>query len=144
MEYNKENYQYTWYPENTDGFYEIYDNLEEMIKIAKKEYDSKTGVFYGCDDRYSPIINIGTVEYINNDSIINACYYAIQDTVANCIDDFSFGLNAETECYYENGTENKVKEKIKEIIECLYLYPSSKSNAFKGKYDLINNKWINE
>lgn len=144
MENNKENCQYTWYPENSYRFYETYDNLEEMIKIAKKEYDNKTGEFYGNDDRYSPVINVGTVENINYDSIIETCYDAIKDAVNDYVDDFAFGMYYESECYYEQGTEEKVKEKLNEIVKRIYINPTSKCHPFKEKYDLINDCWVNE
>lgn len=139
-----ENKEYTWCPENADTFYETYSTAEECISVAKHEYDTKTGEFYGNDERYSPLINVGIVEHIDYDGMVDYCLDSIIDAAWDYVDSFAVETNAETECSFNKKDLANSKAKLKEIIQSLFINPTRKMHSLKMKYDLNKNGWIDE
>lgn len=140
--------KYTWYPENCDTYYDTYSSIEECISAAQKEYNTKTGNFYGCDNRYSPIIIVGIVEKINPYKLIEEWRKNIEFTAFNFVDNFNYsskhGSKEDTKCYFDKEKESFVNDRLIDIYNCLTIYPYAKTRDFKDKYDLLKQCWILE
>lgn len=138
----EENKIYTWYPENSDKFYDEFNSMEEAIASAKSDFINKNGEFYGEDNNcYSTRICIGTVEYLDMDSLVDNTFNDLLDNLLGYVEDFAFGMNYEAECYAEN--KENAKKKLRDILENdIYINPNKKSRTFKGYYDLLLDKWV--
>lgn len=141
-----EHMRYTWCPENASYFHDTYDTIEDCVESAKTEYYGSTGEFYGNDDRYSPVIKIGTVDDIDYDRLAKVCFDNLTDTVYEEMQQFAFGTDSEAECYCISGdAEESFRESIKENIKKhLFVAPNMRTNFFKRKYDLIFGRWVDE
>lgn len=134
---------FSWHPENATTIYDDFISIEDAIKAAKEEFSKSTGEFYGIDNRYSPRICIGEVEFLDYNNLANNCFDLLKDLIKEHIEWFSFGTCSENElCVYD---ETVTKHNIESLLKTdFYISPSKKLRTYKGVYDLLLDKWIIE
>ena len=107
-------------------------------------FKKQIGDFYGYKDkRYSPRIYVGEIIPLNWNVLSNTCVCAIEDILDYELDYFTLSTELKHKIKLKDRKQ-AISDLEKVIKDNFDIYPIKKTRNYKGVYDLLLDKWVEE
>lgn len=138
---------YSWMPENSEMFYDVFDSIEEAVKDAQKQWDEKDGFYYDGDGHYhySTVIHLMRVRRFNPEKHLDEFGDTVIDYLQEQLDGFTSGCEGDPQVAVKDADEFNlaVKQALLPLVrKHLFSYFDMVGDTLTLEYDVKNRKYL--
>lgn len=136
---------FSWKPKNLDIFLETYDSIEEAVKDAQEQFDSKLGLYDEVSEYNSTVIHLMRVRKFNPEKQLDEFGDDVIDYLQMQLEGFTSGCggDAQVEVRDSDAFNLAVKQALLPIIDKhLSFYFDMVGDVLTLEYDLNKRKYV--